>query len=77
MTGLTTLRWSNEPHKTAEAVADGLLHQYRVVAMGIPAVDVTAWRGLVLAVALNPTYFLKTAGLVHWFGGADRYTNDG
>ena len=77
MTGLTPARWSNEPHKTAGAVADGLLHQYQVGAVGIPAVDVTAWRGLVLAVALNPTYLLKTAGFVHWFGGADRYTNDG
>jgi hypothetical protein len=77
MSGLTTTRWNNEPHATAKGVADGLLHQYQVGDVAIPKVDETTWRGLVLAVAMNPTYFTKTAGLVHWFGGADRYTHDG
>lgn len=36
-----------------------------------------AWSGLVLAVALNPTYFFRAAGIVRWFRGTDRYTDDG
>ena len=77
MTGLTRPRWSNEPHKTAGSVADGLLRQYAVGVAGIPKVDDSTWRALVLAVAINPTYFLDTAGLIHWFSGTDRYTHDG
>ena len=77
MTGLGPARWSNEPHKTAKAVANSLLHQYAIGTKGIPAVDLTAWHGLVLAVALNPTYFARTAGIVKWFYGTDSYTNDG
>lgn len=77
MTGLKPSRWNNEPHKTAKSVADGLLRQYQIGATPIPAVDDSAWVDLVLAVAVNPTYFTGTAGLVRWFFGTDRYSNDG
>ena len=77
MSGLTTTRWNNEPHATAKGVADGLLQQYQKGDVPIPRVDETAWNTLVLAVAMNPTYLTKTAGLIHWFGGADSYTHDG
>jgi hypothetical protein len=77
MTGLTPARWTNEPHKTAKSVADGLLRQYAVGVAGIPAVTRATWTNLVLAVAVNPTYFPDTAGLPRWFFGTDTYTNDG
>jgi hypothetical protein len=77
MSGRTTNRWNNEPHATAKGVADGVLRQYQKGDVPIPKVDETAWSTLVLAVAMNPTYLMKEAGLVHWFGGADSYTHDG
>ncbi len=77
MSGLTTTRWNNEPHATAKSVAEGLLRQYQKGDVPTPKVDETAWNTLVLAVAMNPTYLTKTAGLIHWFGGADSYTHDG
>lgn len=77
MTGLTPTRWNNEPHKTAKAVADGLLHQYAIGTSGVPAVDANTWRVLVFAVAVNPTYFLDVAGLPRWFHGSDGYAHDG
>jgi hypothetical protein len=58
-------------------VADGLLRQYAVGVAGIPAVTRATWTNLVLAVAVNPTYFPDTAGLPRWFFGTDTYTNDG
>jgi hypothetical protein len=57
--------------------ADGLLNQYALGVAGIPSVSMNAWSGLVLAVALNPTYFFRAAGIVRWFRGTDRYTDDG
>jgi hypothetical protein len=77
MTGLTPARWTNEPHKTAKSVADGLLHQYAVGVAGIPTINRDTWTSLVLAVALNPTYFPATAGLPRWFWGTDIYSHDG
>lgn len=77
MTGLTPTRWTNEPHKTAKSVADGLLHQYAVGVAGVPAVNRDTWRTLVVTVGLNPTYFPATAGLPRWFFGVDTYSHDG
>jgi hypothetical protein len=77
MTGLTRARWSAEPHATAGAVAQGILRHYAVGSPGVPTVNVDAWRGLVLTVAMHPVYFSRTAGLPRWFFGTDAYTNDG
>jgi hypothetical protein len=85
MTGLTPLRWSNEPHKTAKLVADNLLRQYAAGTQPVPAVDARSWDALRTAVMLNPTYFGTAAGLpaqalgrfgIGWLG-PDSYTNDG
>jgi hypothetical protein len=85
MTGLTPPRWSNEPHKTAKAVADGLLHQYAKGDTPVPTVGTDEWHALVLAVMLNPTYLLPPPGSTQTpaglfggvLGGPTSYTHDG
>jgi hypothetical protein len=76
MTGLLRARWSNEPHKTAGAVADDLLHKYAVGTHGIPAVDTIAWTTLRVVVWSNPVYFNGPAGLVG-AGSRQEYPHDG
>lgn len=77
MTGLTSSRWTNEPHATAKAVADGVLRKYAAGKTAVPELDAGPWYSLVLVVALNDNYLTGTAGLPRWFSGVDNYTNDG
>jgi hypothetical protein len=79
MTGLPKWRWGTQPIYEQGYVAAGhLLHQYQVGVAGIPKVDDTDFRTLVLAVATDPFYFNRRAGLIRWLSGEnDRYKNDG
>jgi hypothetical protein len=88
MTGLTPARWTGaEPYITAKSVVDALLHQYAVGVAGIPVVNAGAFRTLVIAVQLSPTYLIPDpdspmsgtpAGLFGgFFGGPTSYTHDG
>jgi hypothetical protein len=79
MTGLPRTRWgtASSIYHASHDVARGLLHQYQLGDVAIPTVDDTAFKTLVLAVATDPYYFSKTAGLIHWFTGDNRYTHDG
>jgi hypothetical protein len=85
MSGLTPPRWSNEPHKTAKAVADTLLHQYAQGDTPVPPVGVREWQTLVLAVKLNPTYLFPAPGQTDTpaglfggvLGGPTSYSHDG
>jgi hypothetical protein len=84
MSGLTPPRWSNEPHKTAKAVADGLPRQYAKGDTPVPTVGIKEWQTLVLAVKLNPTYLLPAPGSTDTpaglfggvLGGSTNYTHD-
>jgi hypothetical protein len=79
MTGVPKSRWgSDQISKTSQVVAGKLLHQYQLGAAGIPKVDDSAFKAVVLAVATDPFYFKKKAGLVRWLSGKDnRYKHDG
>jgi hypothetical protein len=86
MTGLTPARWTGaEPFISAKAIADALLGQYQVGVSAPPAVDAGAFRTLMLAVALDPTYLIPTsltsgtpAGLFGGLlGGPVRYVHNG
>jgi len=86
MTGLTPARWTGaEPFISAKAVADALLSQYQAGDVAVPVVDAGAFRTLMLAVAMSPTYLLPAspgggtpAGLFGGFlGGAVRYVHNG
>jgi hypothetical protein len=79
MTALPRWRWGAQPlFQEGDVAAVGLLHQYQLGVAGIPVVDDTAFKALVLAVATDPHYFLGTPGLVNWLSGKDdRYDNDG
>ena len=79
MTALPQWRWGMQPlFQAGDVAAVGLLHQYQLGVAGIPAVDDTAFKALVLAVLTDPHYFLGTPGLVNWLRGQDdRYDNDG
>jgi hypothetical protein len=79
MTGLPPSRWGTAAaiYHASHDVARRLLHQYQLGDVAIPTVDDTAFKTLVLAVAIDPTYLTGTAGLIHWFTGNNRYTHDG
>jgi hypothetical protein len=79
MTGLPpSRRGTARPiYQASHDVARGLLHHYQLGDVAVPKVDDTAFKILVLAVAIDPTYFSRTAGLIHWFTGDNRYTHDG
>ena len=78
MTGLPKSRWgSDQVFQTSHVVAGKLLHQYQLGDVAIPKVDDTAFKTLVLAVATNSYYFSRTAGLIRWFRGKNRYQHDG
>ena len=79
MTGLPPSRWGtgNPIYQASHDVARKLLHQYQLGNVALPRVDNTAFKTLVLAVAMHPTYLTDTAGLIHWFTGASHYTHDG
>ena len=79
MTALPQWRWGTQPlFQEGDVAAVGLLHQYQLGVAGIPAVDDTAFKALVIAVLTDPHYFLGTPGLVNWLRGQDdRYDNDG
>jgi hypothetical protein len=85
MTGLTPARWSNEPHKTAKAVADGVLHHYAIGDTPVPTLSLKEWHALVFAVMLNPTYLLPAPGSTQTpaglfggiLGGPTSYLHDG
>jgi hypothetical protein len=79
MTGLPQSRWGtgNPIYQASHEVAGKLLHQYQLGKVATPRVDDTAFKKLVLTVAMHPTYLTDTAGLIHWFAGADHYTHDG
>jgi len=86
MTGLTPARWTRT-QTSAKSVVDALLHQYAVGVAGIPVVNAGAFRTLVIAVQLSPTYLIPDpdspmsgtpAGLFGgFFGGPTSYTHDG
>jgi hypothetical protein len=64
MTGLRRPRWNAEPHATAGAVADNLLHHYAVGTPGIPAIDQASWDALRMTIMLHPVYAGGPAGLI-------------
>jgi hypothetical protein len=84
MTGLTPARWTVAP-LAGKPLVDALLRQYAVGVSGIPVVDAGAFRALVLAVMIDPTYLIPDkltsgtpAGLFGGFlGGPTSYTHDG
>jgi hypothetical protein len=79
MTGMPKSRWGRDQvYQTSQVVAGKLLHQYQLGAAGIPKVDDSAFKTVVLAVATDSLYFDKKAGLIRWLGGKDdRYKQDG
>jgi hypothetical protein len=78
MTGLPKSRWgTDQVFQTSHVVAGGLLHQYQLGDVAIPKVDDTAFKTLILAVATDSYYFSRTAGIIRWFRGKNRYQHDG
>ena len=78
MMGMPKSRWGTDLiFQASHAVAGGLLHQYQLGNVAIPKVDDTAFKTLVLAVALDSYYFSRTAGIIRWFRGKSRYKHDG
>jgi hypothetical protein len=79
MTGLPQSRWGTQPiYQGGYVVATGLLHQYQLGVSGTPRADDTDFKTLVLAVATDPHYISRPAGIISWLSGKDdRYDNDG
>ena len=71
VSGLTSTRWTNNPHPKAGVVANGLLKQYQAGTPGVPAVDPGAWASLKTAIQGDPVYVGGPAAT----GGS--YTHDG
>jgi hypothetical protein len=79
MTGLRRPRWNAEPHATAGAVADALLHNYAVGTPGIPAIDAASWSNLKATIMLHPVYntpINNPAGVLGTLLGGE-YPHDG
>jgi hypothetical protein len=72
-------------HKTAKAVANGLLHQYARGDTPVPTLGENEWRALLFAVMVNPTYLLPAPGSTDaparlfggLLGGPKGYSHDG
>jgi len=62
MTGLARPRWNAQLHALAGNVADGLLQQYQVGNVAIPAVDTIRWLALGAFIASHPVYIAGPAG---------------
>lgn len=78
MTGLPKSRWgTDQVFQRSHVVAGGLLDQYQRGDVAVPRADDTAFKTLVLAVATDSYYFSRTAGLIRWFRGKNRYKHDG